>query len=165
VPQENKSIDAKYQSADDGGPIITIYCNADAQREASQLAHECGHHLSFTTGWRTEAYRQANERMKNSARLSLADEEIEHILREECLAWRIGRMVVDACRVDLPGYESHWDEGLKRYCKHLGLGASFALKADIAAIAALYTTPAGKELLASLGASQHPVAAIELHPA
>jgi hypothetical protein len=160
-PRNGRPHDAKYEPPEgDRGPFIVIWCDPDSpselQRRASQLAHECGHHLSYVADWRTEAYLAAEHRRKNYCNFELTPEERGLIFHEECVAWRIGQVVLKACRVELSEFESHWCEGLERYCRNMAVTTDPAKKTEVGAADKLarhhlYETPSGHALLASLG--------------
>ena len=88
----------------------------DVWREVALLAHEFGHHVSHMQGWRSGPYFEANQRMANGC-LHLSEDEVALILREECIAWQIGAMLLEGCGVVVPAFEEYKRSGLRAYCK------------------------------------------------
>lgn len=115
---------AAYRSKSQGGPLIEIFRHAGAPveplRELILLAHEAGHQYSDQHGHRVPGYEIAAARF--AARLDLSGDQILAILVEECLAWRLGRVMLELCGATLPEYDAAMRDGLELYRQSLRVG-------------------------------------------
>jgi hypothetical protein len=140
VQRKAATVDAVYRSPIQGGPVIETFrkdVNApdDPWREVALLAHEFGHHVSDLNGWRSPRYFAANQRMADGC-LHLEDEEIVLVLQEECIAWRVARIVLEGLGIDVPDFEEIKRSKLRAYCRWMFVSDDWAEAID-AHVAAL----------------------------
>ena len=124
------NIDAVYKSRDQGGPSIEIFRTDlaypdDAWREVALLAHEFGHHVSELKGWRSDAYFAASKNVA-AGHLHFEDEEVFLVLQEECIAWRVARIVLDGLSIEVPAFDEIKRSNLCAYCRWMMVADSWA---------------------------------------
>lgn len=124
------NIDAVYKSREQGGPSIEVFrndlgCADDAWREVALLAHEFGHHVSDLKGWRSEAYFAASKNVA-AGHLHFEDEEVFLVLQEECIAWRVARIVLEGLDIEVPAFDEIKRSNLYAYCHWMMVADSWA---------------------------------------
>ena len=112
---------AAYRSKSQGGQLIEIFRHAgvpvEPSRELILLAQVAGHQYSDQRGYRLPGYDIAAARF--AAQLALNEDQILAILLEECLAWRLGRVMLELCGTTLPEYEIAMRDNLELYRRSL----------------------------------------------